>query len=118
VRTDLHRLLGALARKDYEEATLSLRPPPDIGAAPEWTPERLNAAMSPYYEDHTKILTTPAARHPSNTLIQPAGDRLWTIQHRLIDPESHDDWAIHATVDLTTGIPTDGPLIQLDRLGV
>jgi superfamily II RNA helicase len=122
VRTDLHRLLGALARRDYEEAVLALRPSSDaasVGSATaDWTPDRLQSAMSPFYEEHTRILTTPDARHPRNTIIRPAGDRFWTIEQRLIDPEGHDDWAIHATVDLTAGIPTDGPLIQLDRLGV
>jgi hypothetical protein len=74
--------------------------------------------MKPFYEDHTRILTHPAARHPRHTLLQPLGDRVWSVSQRLIDPDEHDDWAIHATVDLTTGVPSDGPLIQLDRLGV
>ncbi len=117
VRTDLHRLLGALARRDYEEALLALRAPAGDGA-PDWTADRLSGAMAPFYEDHSKIVTTPDARHPRNTVIRPAGERSWIIEQRLIDPEGHDDWAIHATVDLTAGSPPEGPIIQLDRLGV
>jgi superfamily II RNA helicase len=117
VRTDLHRLLGALARKDYEDAALALRPPLEAGDA-EWTADRISAAMRPFYEEHGRILTTPDARHPRNTVLKPQGDRVWGAEHRLIDAEGHDDWAIHATIDLTTGVPTDGPIIQLDRLGV
>jgi hypothetical protein len=118
VRTDFHRLLGALARKDYEDAVLALRPPTPGTTEAEWTPERIASAMAPFYEDHTRILTTPAARHPRHTLLTPLGERIWSVSQRLIDPDGHDDWAIHATVDLTTGVPTDGPLIHLDRLGV
>jgi hypothetical protein len=117
VRTDLHRLLGALARKDYEDAVLALRPPLSPGDA-EWTPDRIASAMSAFYEDHGRILTTPDARHPKNTFVTPVGDRQWTVEQKLLDAEGHDDWAIHATVDLTAGVPTDGPIIHLDRLGV
>jgi superfamily II RNA helicase len=119
VRTDLHRLLGALARRDYEEALLALRPPltPEDGE-PGWTPERLAAAMAPFYEEHSRILTTPEARHPRNTRIRPTGAEQWTVEQRLMDPEGHDDWAIHAVVDLSGGAPIDGPIIQLERFGV
>ena len=120
VRADLHRLLGALSRKDYEDAALALRPADEEGN-PAWTAERLGAAMSGFYEDHRGIVTTPAARHPTNTVLTAAADgdgKRWDIQQRLIDPDGHDDWAIHATVDLGRGIPNDGPLIELVRLGV
>ena len=122
VRTDMHRLLGALARKDYEDALLALRISEGDGEPAErWTAERLATAMGPYFQDHRGIDTTPAARHPSNTLIQPDGERRWRVQQRLQDRHGDgesDDWAIHATVDLTGGVPGDGPLIELDRLGV
>ena len=128
IRTDMHRLLGALARKDWEDALMALRPvraelenDGGVGAGastPTWTTDRLSAALAPFFEDHRAILTTPAARHPSNTIVTPAGDRRWQVQQRLFDPDSHDDWAIHAVVDLSAGVPADGPIIELDRLGV
>jgi hypothetical protein len=117
VRTDLHRLLGALARKDYEDALQALRPPSDEGHPP-WTSDRLASALQPFFEDHAGIVTTPAARNPRNTIVTPDGEKRWQVQQRLIDPDGHDDWAIYATVDLSTGVPNDGPLIELDRLGV
>jgi hypothetical protein len=115
----MHRLLGALARKDYEDALLALRAPE--GEPGAWTADRIAAAMAPYYQEHRTLDTTPAARHPSNTIIRPDGDRLWRVQQRLFDrtgEEDADDWAIHTTVDLTTGVPGDGPLIELERIGV
>jgi superfamily II RNA helicase len=121
VRADLHRLLGALARRDYEDALLALRLPDADAATAPWTAERLSAAMAPYHQEHRGILTTPAARHQTNTLIHPAGERRWHVQQRLIAPDvdpEDNDWAIHATVDLSEAVPEDGPLIELDRLGI
>jgi superfamily II RNA helicase len=116
VRTELHRLLGALARKDYEEAVEAIRPV-DRGDPP-WTVERLKAAMVPFYEEHSAILTTPAARNSKNTVLREVSTRRWDVDQRLIDPEGHDDWAIHAHVDLSEGVPGDGPIIELAALGV
>jgi hypothetical protein len=115
----MHRLLGALARKDYEDALLALRAPE--GEPGAWTADRIAAAMAPYYQEHAAISTTPRARHPSQTHLRPDGARRWLAQHRLLDPRGDgedDDWAIHAIVDLSNDVPADGPLIELDRLGV
>jgi hypothetical protein len=117
VRADLHRLLAALARKDYEEATLALRAAPDTDE-PAFTSDKLAAAMAPFYEDHGRILLTPASRHPSQTILRPRGNAFWEAEQRICDPDGHDDWAIHAEVDLSAGVPQDGPLIRLVRLGV
>jgi superfamily II RNA helicase len=139
IRTDMHRLLGALARKDYEDALLAIRAGEDPGSGDiEWTVDKLSAALAPFHAEHARILTTPAARAPRNTLIQQEGDRRWRVQQRLIAAgrgavtaapgelaatgadagEEGDDWAIHAVVDLTAGVPEDGPLIALERVGV
>jgi hypothetical protein len=50
--------------------------------------------------------------------LRPGETAIWDARQRLIDSEGHDDWAIHAEVDLTAGVPEDGPLIRLVRLGV
>jgi superfamily II RNA helicase len=116
VRTELHRLLGALARRDYEEALSALRPGVDSTAA--WTVDGLAATMKPFYEDHSAILVTPAARAPAHTIVRAAGDRQWTAEQRLIDPEGHDDWAIFAKVDLGVDRTSeDAPIIELERIG-
>jgi superfamily II RNA helicase len=115
VRTELHRVLGALARKDYEEASEALRM---TDGASAWTPERLSSAMAPFYEEHGAVVTTPAARSPRHTSLRPAGERRFDVEQRIVDREGHDDWAIYAHVDLTDGVPPDGPLIELVRLGL
>ncbi len=118
VRTELHRVLGALHRKDYAEAAAALRPASG-GEPPPWTPDRLAAAMAPFYEEHSRIVVTPAARNPRNTILRALGPGLWEAEQRIIDPEGHDDWALFVTIDTTTATPEtdDGPMVQLARVG-
>ncbi len=92
LRAELHRLLGALARKDYAEALAAIRPVPAEDGT-EWTAERLSTALAPFYPEHRAIVVTPAARNPRHTIIKPAGPRRWDVEQRLIDREGHDDWA-------------------------
>lgn len=118
VRTELHRLLGALARKDWEEALDSIWQPDD-SVAP-WTAPRLADALSPFFAQYGSLLATPTARANSNTILRPVSERRWEAVQRLCEPEGHDDWAIVATVDLTAearaGLSEDAPLIMLDTI--
>jgi hypothetical protein len=119
IRVELHRLLGALARRDWDEALAAVRNNP-ASDAPEWTADKIAAELAPYFQEHAKIDVTPAARNPHNTILVPAGARLWEAQQRLVDPEGDEDFAIHVRVDLTAPLPTgqeSAPLIELMRVG-
>ena len=129
VRSDLHRLLRALAAGRYDEAAAALRPPREDGGPDEiWTPERLEQAMAPYFAEHKALLVTPGARRPSHTLIQKVEPRRFRAQQRLIDPEGDEDWVLDCVVDLSPaqGTPAStppapgpaGPLIELQRIGI
>jgi hypothetical protein len=112
-------LLGAVARRDWEEALAALRDNPDSDT-PEWTSERLAAELEPYFQEHGQITVTPAARNPHNTLLTPVAPRLWEAQQRLIDPEGDEDFAIFARVDLSqplAPVQESAPLIELLRVG-
>jgi hypothetical protein len=119
IRAELHRLLGALARRDWEEALSALRDNPSSDT-PEWTAERLAAELEPYFQEHASIMVTPAARSPHNTLLTPIGARLWEAQQRLVDPEGDEDFAIHVRIDLSQPLAPgqeNGPLVELLRVG-
>jgi hypothetical protein len=119
IRAELHRLLGALARRDWEEALSALRDNPSSDT-PEWTAEGLAAELEPYFQEHGLIAVTPAARSPHNTLLTSIAPRLWEAQQRLIDPEGDEDFAIHARVDLSQPLASgqeNAPLIELVRVG-
>jgi superfamily II RNA helicase len=126
VRAELHALMRALASRRYDEAVAAVAAPAvdDAGAEP-WTPERFEQALAPYWAEHASISVTPAARRPSQTLIQPLGPRRWRAQQRLVDPEGDEDWVLDCIVDLGAG-PDDpaaaradvGPIIDLQRIGI
>jgi superfamily II RNA helicase len=111
VRADLHRLLKALAAKDYEEAAASLFP------AGEWTAKSLEEAVAPYWADHQSIDVTPAARRPNNTTITAEEGRHWTARQRIIDPTGEADWMLDCTIDLSEPRDPALPLIGLRRIG-
>jgi superfamily II RNA helicase len=112
IRAELHRLLVALARKDWAAAREALRDPE--GA---WTPAALEAALAPYLAEHERIDVTPAARRPDMSLVVGAGDRRWTATQRIVDPEGEADWALFCEVDLAGPFDPDQPVISLLRIG-
>jgi hypothetical protein len=111
VRADLHRLLKALAAKDYAEAAASIHP---VGA---WTAEQLEAELAPYWTEHPRIDVTPAARRPSNTVLTPNGAKRWNVRQRIVDPTGEADWMLDCAVDLSEPKDAGSPLIELRRIG-
>ncbi len=116
VRNELHRLLVALAARRWDAAAGALRDPEGL-----WTPERLEAALAPYFAEHPFIDIRPVARLPHNTLLARSGPRTYDALQRLVDPEGEVDWALHCAIDLerprAEGAAEDEPVIELVRIG-
>ncbi|HEY1584876.1 MAG TPA: DUF3516 domain-containing protein, partial [Polyangia bacterium] len=109
VRGELHRLLQALATKQWEEALAAI----GKGGDEPWTVERLAAELAPYFAEHATIDVTPRARRPSQTVIEPAAEPgTFTARQRILDPEEDEDWMIDAFVDVRGDVGTD-PIIEL-----
>ncbi len=111
VRAELHALLKALAAKDYEAAADVLYQP-----GSEWPPEKLEAEMARYFEEHPTVDVTPRARKNEYTRIEEETPRHFLAQQKLVDPAGEADWMLDCFVDLTGPHPTDRPLIQLRRI--
>ncbi len=111
VRNELHRLLKALSRKDYEEAAQLLHP---NGG---WTPERLEAEMAPFWAEHTAIDVTPRARTVRHTHLVEEEMRLWVARQTVVDETGEGDWMLECVVDLRHPSDADAPLIDLRRVG-
>ncbi len=112
LRIELHRLLGALALRNHEEAAASIHQPEH-----DWTPEQLAAEMEPYWREHSGIDLTPRSRQPAHTTLKAVGPRKWEVSQRILDPEGDDDWMLECLVDLTIQRPDEAPLIALRRIG-
>jgi superfamily II RNA helicase len=112
VRAELHRLLGALSRRSYEEAATLLRQRP----GEEWTPRRLEEALAPYWAEHPLIDVTPRARRPDNTFLTEDGPRRWRAVQRIVDEAGEVDWMLECAVDLEKLPDPDEPLVELVRI--
>ncbi len=114
VRNELHVLLGALSRKDWEGATVLVRRDGD----PAWEAADFEEALAPYFEAHGEIDLTPRARQTRNTVIRQDANRLWTVHQKIIDPEGEEDWGLECEIDLTKPYDETGPLIELKKIGI
>jgi len=112
LRIELHRLLGALALRNHEEAAASIHQPEH-----DWTPEQLAAEMEPYWREHSGIDLTPRSRQPVYTTLKAVGPRKWEVGQRILDPEGDDDWMLECLVDLSIQRADEAPLIALRRIG-
>jgi hypothetical protein len=120
VRSELHRLLGALARREWADALEGILPADEAGET--WTEDRLKAQLQAFFDEHADIDARPAARAPSNTTLAKEADHLWAATQKLIDPEGNDEWAIFASIDLSpearADLPEEAPVLTLRRIGV
>jgi hypothetical protein len=108
IRAEAHRLVFALARKNYEEAATLL--PVESG----WTAERLEQEMEPYWQVHPTIDTTPRARAAHLTFVEPDGEpRVFRIRHNLLSPDGEADFALEGQVDLRNRSDADEALFDL-----
>ncbi len=112
IRAELHKLVRALARRDYAAAARVLAP----GVGETWTPERLTAEMAPFWAAHPELLTTPAARRPDRTRIDEMAPGRLRVQQTLVDADEDEDWSLDCVVDVaSSGGP---PAISLQRIGI
>ncbi len=113
VRAELHRLVRALAARDFEEAELCVsQDPRDF-----WSAARFGQALEPFFEDYDEVVFTPQARQPRNTVLKSTGPRTWDVQQVLVDPEGDNLWCLQGAIDLEGETSPTGPLVRLRRIG-
>jgi len=113
VRAELHGLVRALARQDWEAAVASVRANPEDA----WDAERFAHALAPFLEEYGRLDFTQGARLAHRTRIDAAGPRRWRVAQVLVDPAGDELWAVHGEVDLSRERDPEDPLVQLRRIG-
>jgi superfamily II RNA helicase len=114
IRVELHKLVRALARRDYPAAARLLAP----GEGEPWSAERLTAALAPFWAEHTALLTTPEARRSDRTRLDEPAPRRFRAQQVLVDAEGDEDWSLDCVVDLAAARADGAPILDLQRIGV
>jgi superfamily II RNA helicase len=117
LRAELHLLVRALARREWEEAAASVRQDPD-DAETLWDEERFEQALAPFFEEYGELIATAEARRHHWTHLRETGERTWEVTHTLVDPAGDNLWALHGSIDLRDPEVADGPLVRLRRIGV
>ena len=117
VRNEAHRLMRALAARDYgaAEAILGAHQSGDTSTA-AWTAERLEAALTGYFAAHERLATGREARDPA--LLRWERDsgpvpKQWRGEQILSDGEGPTGWRLELTVDLVASRAAHHPVIAL-----
>ncbi|MEO8197909.1 MAG: DUF3516 domain-containing protein, partial [Thermoanaerobaculia bacterium] len=124
VRSEMHLFVQALANRNWEEAAIRIvhSPTAVVGeaavpvAADEWDAARLEAALAPFFEEYTDLITSPESRRHHWTQIRPIGDRQWEVQQTLMDPLLDNFWGVRARVDLRRATSVEVPLLKIETI--
>lgn len=118
-RNEVFRLVRALASGDFEAALeiVNLGGLDDQGEA--WTVERFEGLAAEYAVEHSRLLTTHAARGTENTHWDRTreSEGVWSIEQTLVDPDGHNDWSLKLNVLLKETREHGHPILRLLSLG-
>ena len=112
IRSELHRLLKAVAEKAWDDALGCL------ATGHDWTAESLAAEAAPYFAAHERIVLTPEARRPSMAVVRSGAPGQWEARQKILSPDGEADWMLDCAVTLPPGPLGDGPLLTLRRIGI
>lgn len=112
-RSELHALVRALAKGDFEAAAACVQQDADD----PWDAPRFEQALAPYFEEYEQILFTPDARNSRRTLIKSTGPRRWDVSQVLVDPQGDHLWAIDGAIDLSQQRDPEDPIVRIRRIG-
>jgi len=117
IRAELHQLVHALARRDFEEAVASFRSAEPDAEGEAWTEDRLEQIMAAYFDEYPELIFDRRARHTDKTRIDEREPHLWGVRQTLVDPEEDGFWFIEGEVDLREDQSPEGPVVRVLRIG-
>jgi superfamily II RNA helicase len=109
VRAEMHQLMHALSRRDFEEAIACLAEEgEDV-----WDVRRLETELAPLFEDGGELRCDPPARLNHWTRIESRGELSFEVVQTLIDEEGEGDLQLEAIVELEETRMPPGPMLRL-----
>ena len=113
VRAELHALVRALSRRDFEEAARCVAQDPED----PWDAARFATALAPFFAEHERIVFEPRARQAHWTTLRKLGPRRFDVAQVLVDPGDENLWCVEGEVALPGPRLPDGPLVRVRRIG-
>ena len=108
VRAELHQVVQALARGDYEGAAACVAEGPEA-----WDAARFEAELAPALEALGSIRVDPEARRGHWTRIEAEGELRFAITQTLIDEDGEGAATIEVRVDLEGPQMPAGPMLAM-----
>ncbi len=109
IRNTVWRIVQALARKDWEAAAAQIRAA--AVADPRTTPDDLQAALAPFFEEYGDLRTDPAARSPRHLQIA-ENDEGWVLRQALVDPEEELGYSLVFSLSLEESRTEGRPVLS------
>jgi hypothetical protein len=116
IRAELHQLVRALSRGDWEAAVHLVHPGGAEPTGPR-TADDFEDALAPFLAEYGDLVFDHRARLADKTRIVKTGELSWEATQILVDPAEDNLWCIEAIVDLSDPESLDGPLIAVTRIG-
>jgi superfamily II RNA helicase len=117
LRAEMHQLVAALSRRDWEEAAACIRTEPE-GASAISSADDFSLALEPFFEAYDALRFDHQARLAEHCQITDTGDHTWRVLQVVLDPADDNLWYIEGAVDLRDGASAEGPLIAVTRIGM
>ena len=105
LRAELHQLVRALSRQDWQEAEASVWHPAsesELQGAEDvlTTADAIRDAMGSYFDDYEKLPFTQDSRRKALTRIDQTEAGHWVVRQTLLDPEGDGLWCLEGEVHL------------------
>lgn len=131
VRAELHGLVRALHKADWEEASACVR----RREGDPWDAERFAGALAPFLEAHGGVAFDHRARLATCTRVVQTARHTWTVRQVLLPQrvdagpdtwgfdhpddagEEAESWTLEGVIDLRDDTNPDGPLVELKSVG-
>jgi superfamily II RNA helicase len=116
VRADLHQLVQALARREWEDAVDCIRFDPEDPST-HWEPSQIEEALAPFFARFPDLVFDHRARLADKTQITKLADKQWKVIQTLVDPEDENLWYLEGRIDLRDASVMEGPIVVLTTVG-
>lgn len=113
IRNTIWRIVQALARRDWESAASQIRSAAKVD--PRVTPDALEAALVPFFEEYGEMRTDPAARSPRHLQIDENEDT-WSLRQALVDPEEELGFSLEFSLNLEECREMGRPVLAFEEV--
>ncbi|MAG32691.1 MAG: DEAD/DEAH box helicase, partial [Deltaproteobacteria bacterium] len=108
-RAELHQLVLALSKRDFEAAAACV-------ANEDWDPARFETALAPLFAGQAEVRADPEARKGHWTRIEERGELGFDLVQTLVDDTGEGGFQIEATVDLAEPRLPAGPMLRIQAI--